>query len=418
MPNARLGDVQLLEVFLLLHFAFLMISFALAGFRCRVHWPWRSLGIPHVVFLVMTLTLALASMRFQFYPPPEITALKKPFILSIARVTELSLGAFYMVYLGSILRSEPSNRTYAMKAYFWAGVASALYSLACYPLLFTTKLEWGVYGLDLRARGWFNEGGPYGLYLISVMIVGLLLGNLRKLNKAQIWFCGAILLLVLGASQSKAAFLACGLLFLMNMVLAGSFRQRVALGVTAVVCGIVIWTATPFSGSLVGYVNAYQLVQQYGGQISEQEAGGFGGRVAGAVLIPRMIYAHPITGIGLGNFSLLRNDPNYLQGLPALDTWELPGIGLVAYIAELGIPLFTYLILLLFLPAWMTRRSTSVFAFILAVYQPLAHIFGVQLNFYYPWICTAFALSVPDLSRLRPVSDLAKSGKRLAAPGP
>ena len=117
-----------------------------------------------------------------------------------------------------------------------------------------------------------------------------------------------------------------------------------------------------------------------------------------------MIEAHPITGIGLGNFSLLRNAPEYLQGLPTKDTWELPGIGLVAYVAELGIPLFVYLMVLLCMPAWMCRFRASKFAFVLAAYQPLAHVFGVQLNFYYPWLCAAFALACPlDSFRRRQV---------------
>jgi hypothetical protein len=400
VPALKLGDVQALEVFLLLHLVFLAVCFVLAGFRCRVYWPWRRLGIPYGVFLFLTLLLALASFRFRFYPPPDISILKEPFILSVARVTEIALGAFYMVYLAAVLRDEPANRIYAMKVYFWAGFVTALYSLACYPLVFATHLELGVYGWDFRARGGFNEGGPYGLYLVSVMIVGLILYKGKALSKRQVWVCGAILLLTLGGSQSKAAFLAGGLLFLLNLIMAGTLRQRVTLAAVAMAAGIAVWTLTPFVGSIAGYARTYELAQQFGGELSEQQADGIGGRVAGALLVPRMIAAHPITGIGLGNFSLLRNDPDYLRGLPALDTWELPGIGLVAYIAELGIPLFAYLMVLICMPAWIMRKQSSALAFVLAAYQPLAHVFGVQLNFYYPWIGTAFALSTPELRQV------------------
>ena len=48
-----------------------------------------------------------------------------------------------------------------------------------------------------------------------------------------------------------------------------------------------------------------------------------GGRLGGAVLVPRMIADHPWTGIGLGNYPLMRNDPHYLQGLPTNDAWDL-----------------------------------------------------------------------------------------------
>ena len=397
-PNAKLGDVQALEIFLLLHLSFLIAQFAYAGFRCKVYPPWRRLGIPYGIFLLLTVLLALASMRFRFYPPLDITFLKMPFILSVARVIEVALGIFYMLYLASILRREPDNRRYAMKAYFWAGVASAVFSILSYPLLLAANLEWGVYLPDYRARGWFNEGGPYGLYLASVMIVGLLLYNLHDLKKIQAWPSGVILLLALVGSQSKATFMAACILFLLNLVLVGTSKQRVGLAAIAIIFGAVIWTMTPVPKLMLGYVNAYEVVQQYGNYVDEDAYGGFGGRVAGMVLVPRMISAHPITGIGLGTFSLLRNSPEYLQGLPTRDNWELPGIGLIAYVAELGIPLFAYLMLLLCLPAWMTRHRISMFAFILAAYQPIAHIFGVQLNFYYPWICTGFALSIPEVN--------------------
>jgi hypothetical protein len=334
-------------------------------------------------------------MRFRFYPPPDITFLKTPFILSVARVIEVALGIFYMLYLASILRREPDNRRFALRAYFWAGVASAVFSLVSYPLLLAANLEWGAYLPDYRARGWFNEGGPYGLYLASVMIVGLLLYDLHGLKKIQVWTSGVILLLALVGSQSKAAFMAACILFLLNFVLQGTFRQRVALTAIALLAVTLVWTRTRVVDSMLGYVNAYEVVQLYGSDVDESAYGGFGGRVAGMVLVPRMISAHPITGIGLGNYPLLRNSPEYLQGLPTQDAWDLPGIGLISYIAELGIPLFAYLMFLLCLPAWMTRNRSSVFAFILAAYQPIAHIFGVQLNFYYPWICSGFALSIP-----------------------
>jgi hypothetical protein len=396
-PLARIGDVQALEIFLLLHLSYLFASFVLAGFRCRLFGVWKTLGIPHALFLLTALLLALASLRFKFYPPPEVTVLKLPLILSVARVTEISLGAFYMVYIASILGREPANRAYAMKAYFWAGVTSAAYSLLSFPVLFATNLQLGAYLPSYRARGGFNEGGPYGLYLVSVVVVGLLLYDLRKLRRAPLMLSATLVFAALLASQSKAAFLALCILFLVNLAVLGSLRQKIVLGVVALSFVSAIWTLTSVPESLAGYLNGYQLIQKYGSDVNEELYGGFGGRVAGAILVPRMIQAHPITGIGLGNFSLLRNAPEYLQGLPTKDTWELPGIGLVSYVAELGIPLFVYLMILLCVPAWMSRGRVSKFAFVLAAYQPLAHVFGVQLNFYYPWICAAFALAVPAL---------------------
>ena len=48
------------------------------------------------------------------------------------------------------------------------------------------------------------------------------------------------------------------------------------------------------------------------------------GRVTGALIVPRMIAAHPIGGIGLGNYSLMRNDPEYPRDFPRWTNGILP----------------------------------------------------------------------------------------------
>jgi hypothetical protein len=118
------------------------------------------------------------------------------------------------------------------------------------------------------------------------------------------------------------------------------------------------------------------------------------GRIVGAIIVPRMIAAHPLAGIGIGNYSLMRNDPEYLQGLPTVTDWDLPGLGLAGSSAELGIPLTVFLLAMLFKPLRQARRAASPVAVMLAAsFQPIATLAGVNLNFFYPWLITALALS-------------------------
>jgi hypothetical protein len=119
------------------------------------------------------------------------------------------------------------------------------------------------------------------------------------------------------------------------------------------------------------------------------------GRIAAALIIPRMIEAHPVLGIGIGNYSLMRNDPDYLDGLPAVQDWDLPGLGLISVAAELGIPLALLFIWLLSRPARMAWRARCP-AIVLATagFQPAAYALGVNLNFFYPWLISGFALAV------------------------
>ena len=150
----------------------------------------------------------------------------------------------------------------------------------------------------------------------------------------------------------------------------------------------------------MGYAQLAILIEEIGSRIDQSAYGGFGGRVAGAILLPRMIIAHPVTGVGLGNYPLLFNDPKYLEGLPPTDAWELPGMGLAEYAAPFRLPLFAYLFILLLAPAWIVSHKKSLFiVMVFALVQPLVNLFGAQLNFYYPWICSGLALGFLDWKR-------------------
>ena len=119
------------------------------------------------------------------------------------------------------------------------------------------------------------------------------------------------------------------------------------------------------------------------------------GRLVAVFIVPRMILAHPALGIGLGNYSLMRNDPEYLDGLPPTNGWDLPGLGLLGSAAELGVPLTLFLLFLLLKPMNYARRAKSPGILVIAAgFQPVAVLLGVNLNFFYPWLVTAFVLSL------------------------
>ena len=138
------------------------------------------------------------------------------------------------------------------------------------------------------------------------------------------------------------------------------------------------------------------------------------GRLVAVFIVPRMILAHPALGIGLGNYSLMRNDPEYLDDLPPTNGWDLPGLGLLGSAAELGVPLTLFLLFLLLKPMSHARRAKSPGILVIAAgFQPVAVLLGVNLNFFYPWLVTAFALSLlflqggrnaPELGRARSIA--------------
>ena len=119
------------------------------------------------------------------------------------------------------------------------------------------------------------------------------------------------------------------------------------------------------------------------------------GRVAGAFIVPRMIAAHPLTGIGWGNYSALRNNPEFRGASQFVPEADEPGLGLLGSAADLGLPLLCLLMICLFAPVfYVRRRKVPLYVLNLALCQPIVHIFGGQLNLTYPWITTALALGL------------------------
>jgi O-antigen ligase len=126
-----------------------------------------------------------------------------------------------------------------------------------------------------------------------------------------------------------------------------------------------------------------------------------------------MIAAHPFTGIGWGNYGNLRNSPEYRGASLFVAGADEPGLGIFGTAADLGLPLLAFLLFCLFVPVFYVRgREVQLYVLNLALWQPISHIFGSQLNLTYPWITTALALGLAYSRQQRvppperPLSDL------------
>jgi hypothetical protein len=70
-------------------------------------------------------------------------------------------------------------------------------------------------------------------------------------------------------------------------------------------------------------------------------------------------------------------------------------VGLAGLTAELGIPLALFLVFLLLRPLKQVKQSRLPWILLMtAAFQPLAVLLGVNLNFFYPWLTTAFVLAL------------------------
>ena len=391
----KVSAVQWLELIYLTHIFVLILSFIRNDLRSTWYLPYLWLIALYVVFMVAALVLAVASLRFTFYIPPGLPIFGRPVYITISRVVELFASTFIMVWLADLFRQEPNKLRFTMRIYFWTGVVSALYSYFSFVAnRLTDRGFYGSYLVTERLRGFYNEGGPYGLYLFTVIFVGLALYSLRWESLVRMRVGLALLPLAFYKSYSKAAFSAVLALMLVNGLFARGIGRRLMLlagmtviaivGVRTVNLSEVLSVAESDSGT---YERASHLHAGDGNYVL--------GRVAARFIVPRMISAHPLSGIGWGNYGVLRNDPQYRGASVWSDIADTPGLGVLGYAAEMGIPLLSFLIVLLFLPYLLLRRlRVATWLTNLALMSPLVHLFGAQLNVTYPWIVTAFALGL------------------------
>ncbi len=394
MPVARLGDVQVVEIVQIVWLGAAAPLFLYRGMNVPTGGLWRRYGSRLLFFLGLCLAVSALSLRLPFHPPAETSWLKQPGILSLSRICELFLVSYFMIAAAETLRRRPELFRVAADAYTAAAALGALASILGWLLLRAASIPNPlVYGADSRVRGLFNEGGPYGIFLASAVVVALVRMRAARPRRPVVhWAAVAILLAALLLSGSKTGLLAVIGLCAVAALFSGGRRRTFALaGVLALLLGVFI---ARFERSLYGYMYAYlNFEEAHFNRPNDPSL--VMGRLAAMLIVPRMIQAHPLLGIGVGNYSLMRNDPEYLEGLPPVDDWDLPGMGLLGSAAEFGIPLTVFFLALLVRPLFRARRRHAPLVVIAAAgFQPIAFLLGVNLNFFYPWLVAALVMSL------------------------
>ena len=254
-------------------------------------------------------------------------------------------------------------------------------------------------------RGFTNEGGPYGLYVITLIFLTLVMQNEGWLSRpvavlSQILFCINVL-----GSQSKAALFEAFVLAVLVPALHLRGKRLVVMTLASVLAVCSAWVLLDIPSRILPYtraINEYRRVST----LRPTDGNLVAGRAAGIFLAPTMIQAHPFIGIGLGNYPIVRDDPQYRRGTPIVGlSLDAPSLGPIDYIVDLGFPLFFFFTWAEIAPGLsMVRRGEKIGLVCLVLMQPVANWFGAHLNLTYPWVCAAIGLGIA-YSRDRPESD-------------
>jgi hypothetical protein len=389
----RIGGIQYLELIYLFQIFLLIIAFPTHKFQARLLRPAFNLGLFYSIFLVAAFVLAILALQRDFYYPTGIGILKFPVWITLSRMTELFIDVASMLYLFDLFRSNLNNLIFALRIYFWVGVASGVFAIITYPLNVYFDLQLGTYLDQHRMRGFYNEGGPYGLYLLSVFLVGIVLARQDWVPRSRIRLAYVPLVIALLGSQSKAAIFAGGLMMFFNALMARQIGRRLFVIMALVGMAFLISLDPAITQTVTIYIDTPAKYEYLSNLESDQDL--LSGRVAGAFIVRRMIQVHPWVGIGWGNYPLVRNSPEYRGGAKWADIDDDPGLGMLGTTADFGVPLTLFLVFITFYPyLYLRRRGVPLVVKNLALIQPVVHLCGAQLNLTYPWLITAFALGL------------------------
>ena len=343
--------------------------------------------------MILVFLLALLALRGNFYPAS--TYLKRPLIVTLTRMFELFLDVFYMIYMASLYREDAKLCRFGVNVYLWTGIAGCLFAIVTFPINYLFGVQTGTYSISHRMRGFDNEGGSFGTYLVSVIVLAVAMRRAGWLTRRQYHAAMALFLVCFLGSQAKGAFFALAAVAVYYMfVRQRGPRRWLTAAATCLTFAIVAWAT-----DLPARISLYAIQSARYNELSNIYYGDYNyvmGRVAGAVLAPRMIAAHPWAGIGWGNYPIVRDDPAYRQGSAyALGDLDAPGLGPIDYVVEFGIPLFLYFTWIGFKPMLMMRRINADPALLaLAFVQPLSVWAGAHLNLTHPWVVVGFALGI------------------------
>ena len=386
----KFASIQYLEYLYFLLIAFLFTRLVRAQFALRTDPPVARLAFNWAIWCALALATAINSLGRPVYNGPY-DLLHAPVFVSIARLGEVAANVAGLVFLGHLFRRDRRKLLFTMRVYFYTGVASAFYSILC---MFSLRvLHHLLRNSTDRANGFYNEGGPYGLYIVSVILLGLFLRPFER-RKGIFYISLFSCLIALSLSVSKAAYAAILLLFAISALLAASLRQKLATALVLAVVTFVVLTQTNLKAGLDNYVLASKLYV-IGSNLRPDDGNLVAGRTSGLFLLPKMVAMHPWFGVGFAHYGLVRNTPQY-RGLSIfVKVIDNTGLGIFQYLAELGIPITLYLSVLLFIPFILLRRTTHLRrATAIGLMHPVVLMFGGQLNLTYPWIMSAFAIGL------------------------
>lgn len=359
--NVNLGGIKLAEFV-----AIGALPIMLFVYRAKI--GRTSLLLIAIMALIAGYSLITDQNR-TFFTPSNTSIIKQPFFITGSRLLSFLLCAVILDCARRGTRKYPdfALRIVRVQAYF------AVIFLFIWLLSFV-GVNSPFVNSHHRLYGFYNEGGPVGLMFASMFCVSWKIRSPRWIKLS--------LLLCVFASSSKAGI---SLLIFAAAIQIFFKAPKLLKPIMLIFTTVVILGSLSLIGN--NYIDSITSAETMVADKMEDPSFVMG-RIAGSIIAPRMFADNPLLGVGLGNYSLVRNDPSYRGVFPYIDYWDLPGLGgWATTLAECGLVgvLLTASIFLI------CYRRTTKNDRILVILSTIPFALGVQMYFAYPWIVLGLA---------------------------
>ena len=338
-------------------------------------------------YLLLSITVTYASdVVFDFY-----SFLKSKYVISFVRYIELLLCMIVMVVPVCLKVRNGLRFDLFLREFLKYNRYCVVLILFLYAVDYLLSLNVVSYGGDHRLKGFYVEGGPFGLYVASLFLCDLFFSRMRYFSAIY------IIALLLSASKAGYALLLIGVtvvLFFKVKQLKGfaniKNKIRFSIFVVSSLLFVLLVVYTLASNYVSDIINIDKEVALRGDDSSLVM-----GRISGFYIGLNIVADNPLFGIGLGNYSLVRNHDEYRGFFPVVYSWDLTGLGgMLTLVIECGIIGFVIFILTFF--KVMPIHDTTTLKFAMLFWLPFA--LGAQLYMVYPWLYLGMYLSYSNLS--------------------
>jgi len=394
LPDLKIAGLQLAEIIMLLLLPFVIKQI----FKSKTTICFL---LYYVLFFLKTLVFNHFTV---FYINDEQLAfLKHPGFISLARLVEMFACISFCSLIVNVFISSKNPYNLLKGILFIQIMVLGLIYISIYLMYSAHLLSTSNYdnlivydssegGMVYRLKGFFVEGGPFGLFYAFLFTICV--AFYKKLNLTP-WYLILCIVPILFA-QSKAGYMMVllnGGLFLASKVkmLFKSYLARFSL-YAIIVVGLTLGTVVV----LQMYIASLSDIEERTANFApgEIDPNFMMGRISATVIVPNMIRSQYLQGIGWGNYPLTRNNPAYREFMPEIPVsmWDATGLGgILDMLLEAGVILFVFYAMLYTRIIMIIKKKLPQSNYlVLALIGPL--LLGVAIYFFYTWFLLGIVL--------------------------